>query len=88
MQTIRAAEARANFAALLRRVSENAERIVIERRGKPRVAVVPVEDLAPEEGHSAQADSPRRLDDFLGLTKFAVDHAGDAVFWIGVGQFG
>ncbi len=83
MQTIRAAEARANFAALLRRVSENGERIVIERRGKRRVAVVPVEDLALAEGGSEQDPGAGPADEFLRLTRFAVDHASDAVFWIG-----
>ncbi|MCH8999350.1 MAG: type II toxin-antitoxin system prevent-host-death family antitoxin [Proteobacteria bacterium] len=45
MKSIRATEARANFADLLRRVSVAKERIVIERRGHPAVAMVPVEDL-------------------------------------------
>ena len=36
MQTIRATEARANFAALLRKAADGKERIIIERRGNPR----------------------------------------------------
>ena len=46
MKSIRATEARANFADILRRVSVAKARIVIERRGHPAVAMVPVEDLA------------------------------------------
>jgi prevent-host-death family protein len=83
MRTIRAAEARANFAALLRRVSENRESVVIERHGKSPVAVVPVEDLPPAESGSGPVPGTGRADEFLRLTQFAVDHASDAVFWIG-----
>ena len=55
MQTIGAAKARATFATLLRRVSEDGERILIDRRGKPRVAMVPVEDLKRIEEELGQA---------------------------------
>ncbi len=66
MQTIRAAEARSNFAALLRRVSESGERVLIERRGKPCVAVVPVEDLERIESGAEHAlrESELRFRDF------------------------
>lgn len=40
MERIRATQARANFAALLRRVSVDKERIVIERRGRARAVLV------------------------------------------------
>ncbi|MCH8810057.1 MAG: type II toxin-antitoxin system Phd/YefM family antitoxin, partial [Proteobacteria bacterium] len=50
MQSIPATDARANFADLLRRVSAAKERIVIERRGRPAVAMVPVEDLEAIDG--------------------------------------
>jgi prevent-host-death family protein len=44
MEIIGATEARASFAELLRRVSAEGERIVIERRGKPRAMLVPIDD--------------------------------------------
>ncbi len=66
MQTIGATEARANFAALLRKAADAKERIVIERRGKPRAVMVPIEDLAAIEGGGAPAlpESGQRLMDF------------------------
>lgn len=69
MQSIRATEARANFAELLRRVSVAKERIVIERRGRPAVAMVPVEQVGTvqditelERAQEALRESEQRLD--------------------------
>ncbi len=50
MQPIPAIDTRANFADLLRRVTVAKERIVIERRGRPAMAMVPVEDLEAIDG--------------------------------------
>ena len=67
MQTMRATEARANFAALLRKAADGKERVVIERRGKPRAVLVPLEDLAAIEGRDERAvrESDRRFMDFV-----------------------
>ncbi len=66
MKTIRATEARANFAALVRKAAHGKERIVIERRGRPRAALVPLEDLAVIEGRDERAfrESEQRFKDF------------------------
>ncbi len=42
-QTLGAREARANFADLLGRVHYRGETVIVERSGKPMVAVIPVE---------------------------------------------
>ena len=50
-RTMSATEARVHFGELLRRVAEHGERVVVERGGKPLVAVVPLADYErlPEE---------------------------------------
>ncbi|MDH3473094.1 MAG: type II toxin-antitoxin system prevent-host-death family antitoxin [Rhodospirillales bacterium] len=55
MEIIGATEARANFAELLRRVSAEGERIVIERRGKPRAVLVPLGEEEGDERRTARA---------------------------------
>lgn len=55
MARIGAAEARANFAELLRRASVGKQAIVIERRGKACAALVPIEDLELIENRRQQA---------------------------------
>lgn len=62
MQTIGVVEARTNFASLLRQVSENNEKFVVLRRGEPRAAFVPIEDLERMERSLQNAD--RRFHDF------------------------
>ena len=42
---ISSSDARANLADLLERVGEGGERVLIERRGKPPVALVSVDDF-------------------------------------------
>ena len=46
MAIITASEARQAFADIMNKVAFGKERVVVERRGKKLVAVVPVEDLA------------------------------------------
>lgn len=46
MIQLEATKARARFSETLSRVQYGGERIVLERSGKPAVALVPVEDLA------------------------------------------
>jgi prevent-host-death family protein len=55
METVGATEARARLAELLRRVDTKGERIVIERRGKPRAVLVPLEDLKPSGASGREA---------------------------------
>ena len=45
MTTVNITEARDGLATLFNRVAFGHDRIVIERRGKDRVAMVPIEDL-------------------------------------------
>ncbi len=66
MRSIGASTAKAKFAQLLRRVSADGDRVVIERRGEPCAVLVPLEDLEALErqtGVSGCADD-RRLRDF------------------------
>ncbi len=42
---VEATEARNTFAEMVNRVRYGADRVIIQRRGKPVAAVVPVEDL-------------------------------------------
>jgi prevent-host-death family protein len=46
MTRINASEVREDFAEILNRVAYRGERIVVHRRGKDVVALVPVEDVA------------------------------------------
>ena len=43
-RTMTATEARVHFGELLRRVTENAETIVVERGGKPQVVVISLDE--------------------------------------------
>jgi len=45
LRRISSSEARANLALLLESVGDGRERVLIERRGKPPVALVSVEDM-------------------------------------------
>ncbi len=45
MAVMTASEARERFADTLNRVAYGGERVVLQRHGKPAVALVPVEDL-------------------------------------------
>lgn len=53
-RTLGVAEAKAKLSEILNRVRERGERYIIQRRGKPVAAVVPLEDLPLE--HRLQAD--------------------------------
>jgi prevent-host-death family protein len=50
------AEIRSNMADALNRVAYQGERIVLERRGKPFAALVPMDDLAVLEAIEDRAD--------------------------------
>jgi len=55
MGKISVAEARGNFSEVLGRAAFGRERIIVERRGKPIAAVVPIEDLQRLEELEDQA---------------------------------
>lgn len=59
---ISSAEAKAKLSEIVGRVAHGGERYVIERRGKPMAAIVPVEDLERLDGEPA-----RRPKGILGL---------------------
>jgi prevent-host-death family protein len=46
MKHIKTDRARAEFGTVVNRVAYGGERIVLERRGKPMAAMIPMEDLA------------------------------------------
>lgn len=56
MTEIGVAEIRANLAEVINRVAYGGERIVLQRRGKQVLAVVPIEDLALIEEMENRAD--------------------------------
>jgi prevent-host-death family protein len=62
MKTVGVAEAKAKFSELLGRVLHRGERIIVQRRGKPVAALVPMEDLKRTEVQSGDW-----LDDVAGL---------------------
>ena len=45
MERVNIAEARKQFSELVARVAYTGERVIIERRGKPMVAMISIEDL-------------------------------------------
>lgn len=59
MRTVGVAEAKAKLSELLGQVAHRGERIVLQRRGKPVAALVPMEDLerAVGEGRGDWLDS-------------------------------
>lgn len=57
MTTMNVSEARDDFAELVNRVAYGKERVVVSRRGKQLVAIVPVEDLAELEARDAAEDA-------------------------------
>ncbi len=46
METVTVAEARKNFSELMAQVAYTRKRVLVERRGKPMMALVSIEDLA------------------------------------------
>ena len=55
--TMTTAEARDRFAELLNRTAFGKERVILTRRGKPLVAVIPLEDIALLEELEEQRDT-------------------------------
>ena len=56
MKRLTASEARGNFSDTINRVAYRGERVVLHRRGKDLVAVVPLSDLAALEKLEDQLD--------------------------------
>ena len=56
MTRLNASEARNNFSSTLNRVAYGKDRVVLHRRGKDLVAIVPVEDLQLLEELEARVD--------------------------------
>jgi prevent-host-death family protein len=56
MGSMAASEAREKFADTLNRVAYGRERVVLERHGKPAVALVPIEDLELLQALEDRAD--------------------------------
>jgi prevent-host-death family protein len=54
VKTVGVAEAKAKFSELLGRVLHRGERIIVQRRGKPVAALVPMADLPRPEDHKAE----------------------------------
>ena len=55
-RTMSATEARVHFGELLRRVTENAETIVVERGGKPQVVVLSLDEYERLRGAQEPAE--------------------------------
>lgn len=67
--TVGVAEAKARLSELLARVAHGGERVILQRRGKPVAALVPMQDLERATGEP-QADW---LDSIVGLCADAPD---------------
>ncbi len=65
--TVSTREARENFSDVVNRVAYGKERIVLTRRGKPVVAVVPIDDVEILEAMEDKID----LDDAISALKEA-----------------
>ena len=57
MNSINATQARANFQSLISRAEYKGERILIQRHGKPVVAIIGLEDLKRLEALDDEIDS-------------------------------
>lgn len=55
------ADARAGFSELVNRVAHAKERVVVTSRGRPKAAVVPLEDLDAVEGLSRRGTNTESL---------------------------
>jgi len=56
MATVSTVSARSEFSAILNRAAFGKERVIVERRGKPICAMVPIEDLELLQRIEDQAD--------------------------------
>jgi prevent-host-death family protein len=65
-KAIAVAEANATLSELMSRVAHGGERIVIERHGRPMVAIVTMEDLARIEGTIREEEGTDPLLRFVG----------------------
>ncbi|MEA5617488.1 type II toxin-antitoxin system Phd/YefM family antitoxin [Cronbergia sp. UHCC 0137] len=59
MSVISASEARANFPDIMNRAEYSRERILIQRHGKPAVAIISIEDLKLLEAIEDAIDSAK-----------------------------
>ncbi|MBF2017126.1 MAG: type II toxin-antitoxin system Phd/YefM family antitoxin [Rivularia sp. T60_A2020_040] len=59
MTTFSATEARANFQSLISRAEYKGERMIIQRHGKPVVAIIGLEDLKKLEAMDDAIDSAK-----------------------------
>lgn len=59
MSVISASEARANFPDIMNRAEYRGERILIQRHGKPAVAIISIEDLKLLEAIEDAIDSAK-----------------------------
>jgi prevent-host-death family protein len=60
MDTLNVAEARKQFSELVARVAYTGDRILVERRGKPMVVIISVEDLRRLEMFTQDKETIRR----------------------------
>ena len=56
MEVVSVNEARAKFSDLMAKVAYGGQRIIVERRGKPMVVWISIEELSRLEGIDGQAD--------------------------------
>ncbi|TAE61728.1 MAG: type II toxin-antitoxin system Phd/YefM family antitoxin [Nostocales cyanobacterium] len=71
MSVISASEARANFPDIINRAEYRGERILIQRHGKPAVAIISIEDLKLLEAIEDAIDSAklrRAIEENTGFT--------------------
>ena len=66
METISVADAREQFADLMGKVAYGGQRIIVQRRGKPMMAWVSLDDLSRLEALDHDASSPQEPAQNLG----------------------
>lgn len=59
METMNVVQARRNFSEVMARVAYQRQRVVIERKGRPMVALISIEDLRRLEAFERNADDAR-----------------------------
>jgi prevent-host-death family protein len=60
VETLNVVEARRNFSEIMARVAYQRQRVVVERKGRPMMALISVEDLRRLEALERDADDARK----------------------------
>jgi prevent-host-death family protein len=62
-----ATEARVHFGEVMRRVSETKEAVIVERAGRPQVAIVPMDEFQRFQAMKTKNDAEKALSDLSAI---------------------